>query len=225
MKKFYFIFPLLIISILPVSADFYSEMVTFLPDTNNFGANWKFTKIQAFENLQLDWSSETPNGVIQKFGFVDKTNDTEMITTISIYDFTDKQISSAIYKEYVSTLIENGYVEAPLLTNLQNDCFATTINEEENNEKTSITCTNSQYVIIATSEQTGNVFNQGQQMTTNKASNFLAGLMFEKIESKSNEIPDWVKNNAGWWAEGQIDDSDFIKGIKFLIEQGIIIVS
>ena len=35
-------------------------------------------------------------------------------------------------------------------------------------------------------------------------------------------IPDWVKNNAGWWAEGQIPDSAFVDGIEYLIKEGII---
>jgi len=34
-------------------------------------------------------------------------------------------------------------------------------------------------------------------------------------------IPDWVKNNAKWWAEGGIKDEDFVSGIQFLIENGI----
>ena len=34
-------------------------------------------------------------------------------------------------------------------------------------------------------------------------------------------IPDWIKNNAGWWAEGLIDDDSFVKGIQFLINAGI----
>jgi len=34
-------------------------------------------------------------------------------------------------------------------------------------------------------------------------------------------IPTWVKNNAGWWAAGQIGDSDFISGIQYLIKEGI----
>ena len=34
-------------------------------------------------------------------------------------------------------------------------------------------------------------------------------------------IPDWVKNNAGWWSTGDIADADFASGIKFLIENGI----
>ena len=38
----------------------------------------------------------------------------------------------------------------------------------------------------------------------------------------SSEIPSWVKNNADWWAQGLISDDDFIKGIQYLIEQGII---
>jgi len=35
-------------------------------------------------------------------------------------------------------------------------------------------------------------------------------------------IPDWVKNNAKWWSEGGIKDEDFVSGIQFLIENGII---
>jgi len=35
-------------------------------------------------------------------------------------------------------------------------------------------------------------------------------------------IPSWVKNNAGWWADGQITDDDFVKGIQYLVGLGII---
>ena len=37
-------------------------------------------------------------------------------------------------------------------------------------------------------------------------------------------IPDWVKNTAGWWADGQIPDSAFLQGIQFLIKEEIITV-
>ncbi len=37
----------------------------------------------------------------------------------------------------------------------------------------------------------------------------------------SAKVPDWIKNNAGWWAEGSIDDSSFVQGIQFLIKEGI----
>ncbi len=39
--------------------------------------------------------------------------------------------------------------------------------------------------------------------------------------SSSSEIPDWIKNNAGWWADGQIDDGSFVSGIQWLISNGI----
>jgi len=35
-------------------------------------------------------------------------------------------------------------------------------------------------------------------------------------------IPSWIKNNAGWWANNDISDSDFLYGIKFLVETNII---
>ena len=38
----------------------------------------------------------------------------------------------------------------------------------------------------------------------------------------SNQIPSWIKNNAGWWADGKIDDNSFIQGIQFLVKEGII---
>jgi len=41
----------------------------------------------------------------------------------------------------------------------------------------------------------------------------------------ANNVPDWVKNNAGWWAEGQIDDNSFVKGIEYLVKVGIIKVT
>jgi len=34
-------------------------------------------------------------------------------------------------------------------------------------------------------------------------------------------IPSWIKNNAGWWSNDQIGDSDFVLGIQFLINEGI----
>ena len=41
---------------------------------------------------------------------------------------------------------------------------------------------------------------------------------------KEIQIPSWIKNNAGWWADGQIDDGSFVSGIQWLISNGIIIV-
>jgi hypothetical protein len=41
-------------------------------------------------------------------------------------------------------------------------------------------------------------------------------------ELKSQSIPIWIKNNAAWWSEQQIEDSDFVAGIEYLIKNKII---
>lgn len=37
-------------------------------------------------------------------------------------------------------------------------------------------------------------------------------------------IPEWIKNNALWWSQEQIDDSTFIQGIEYLIKNQIIVI-
>ena len=39
------------------------------------------------------------------------------------------------------------------------------------------------------------------------------------------DIPSWVKKNAAWWSDGQINDPDFTKGIEYLVQENIINVS
>ena len=36
------------------------------------------------------------------------------------------------------------------------------------------------------------------------------------------KVPDWVKNNAGWWASHFVSDNEFVNAIEFLIKEGII---
>jgi len=38
---------------------------------------------------------------------------------------------------------------------------------------------------------------------------------------EKTEIPEWIKNNAGWWANDQIDDNSFVQGIQFMIKNKI----
>jgi len=43
-------------------------------------------------------------------------------------------------------------------------------------------------------------------------------------DTSQEKVPDWIKNNAGWWAKGLISEDDFVNGIKYLVEKGIIVV-
>ena len=44
----------------------------------------------------------------------------------------------------------------------------------------------------------------------------------ETIATAEYEIPNWIKDNAKWWAEGLISDQDYINGLQYLISQGIL---
>jgi len=48
---------------------------------------------------------------------------------------------------------------------------------------------------------------------------------FDTKAVPTNKIPEWVKNNAKWWSEGQIDDDSFIQGIQFLIKEKVMTIS
>ena len=43
--------------------------------------------------------------------------------------------------------------------------------------------------------------------------------------AEADSLPEWIKNVAGFWAEGQTTDTDFVNAIEFLIDEGIIEVS
>jgi hypothetical protein len=48
---------------------------------------------------------------------------------------------------------------------------------------------------------------------------------FEKgLPPNISKIPQFIKTNAEWWATDQISDSEFLEGIDFLFEKGIVFV-
>ena len=65
-----------------------------------------------------------------------------------------------------------------------------------------------------------------ENLDGNKLAHLEFPLLVDRITTAENQyfIPNWVKNNAGWWADGQIPDSAFVQGIQFLIKEGIIVV-
>jgi len=45
---------------------------------------------------------------------------------------------------------------------------------------------------------------------------------FPSAIAQESSVPEWVKNNAMWWVEGNIETSEYVNGLEFLIEQQII---
>ena len=48
-------------------------------------------------------------------------------------------------------------------------------------------------------------------------------IVIDRISTNEEiSLPDWIKNNALWWSEEQIDDNTFIQGIEYMIKNKII---
>ena len=54
--------------------------------------------------------------------------------------------------------------------------------------------------------------------------NAVIPVVVDRVGIDQTSIPAWIKNNAGWWATDQIDDSAFVQGIQYLVQNGIIVI-
>jgi len=65
---------------------------------------------------------------------------------------------------------------------------------------------------------------QFENLNTNPTSDAIFAVVVDRVNIDETSIPAWIKNNAGWWATDQIDDSSFLQGIQYLVQKGIIVV-
>jgi hypothetical protein len=77
------------------------------------------------------------------------------------------------------------------------------------------------------SDVSGIIIMKFENIDDSKVANLEFPLIVDRKDSvkQDYQIPEWIKNNAGWWATNKIPDSAFIDGIEYLIKDGIIIVS
>jgi hypothetical protein len=69
--------------------------------------------------------------------------------------------------------------------------------------------------------------NQLQLQTMDKITSTIqiTNINFEEFSIFAiSAIPQWIKNNAGWWANDMINDETFLQGIEYLIKNDIIII-
>ena len=65
---------------------------------------------------------------------------------------------------------------------------------------------------------------QFENLDENELASASLPVIVNRIDTGEISIPAWIKNNAGWWANGEIDDNTFVSGIQYLIKTGIIVV-
>ena len=67
-------------------------------------------------------------------------------------------------------------------------------------------------------------FVDGIEFLINKKIIDITNLPKSTVVGNDNTVPDWIRQNAGWWATGLISDEEFVSGIKYLVEHGIITI-
>jgi hypothetical protein len=71
---------------------------------------------------------------------------------------------------------------------------------------------------------TGIITLQFENLNGSDLADAVIPVIVDRVGVDQTSIPAWIKNNAGWWATDQIDDSAFLKGIQYLIKEGIMII-
>jgi len=51
-----------------------------------------------------------------------------------------------------------------------------------------------------------------------------SGILVPNSSAQDAQIPNWIKNVAGWWASGIISENEFLTGIEYLINNNIILI-
>jgi len=49
-----------------------------------------------------------------------------------------------------------------------------------------------------------------------------SGILVPNSSAQDAQIPNWIKNVAGWWASGVISENEFLTGIEYLVNNNII---
>ena len=78
--------------------------------------------------------------------------------------------------------------------------------------------------VVIPKDVSGPVMVQFDNLNGNSLARVGLPIVVNRIHAEAEEIiiPDWVRNNAGWWSQGEIKDSDFASGIEFMIKNEII---
>ncbi len=71
---------------------------------------------------------------------------------------------------------------------------------------------------------TGPITLQFENLSGNELANGFLPVVVNRINVNETSIPDWIKNNAGWWAANEIDNLSFLQGIQYLIQEKIMMI-
>jgi len=73
---------------------------------------------------------------------------------------------------------------------------------------------------------TGIVHLNFKNLDNNKHAKTTIPIVINRVADQNDSIliPDWIRNNALWWSQEEIDDNTFFQGIEYLIKNEIIVI-
>ncbi|MHA7648172.1 peptidase [Nitrosopumilus sp. S4] len=78
--------------------------------------------------------------------------------------------------------------------------------------------------VMIPADITGIVYLNFENLDGNERARTSIPIVIDRVTSNEIIIPDWIRNNALWWSDEQIDDVTFIQGIEYLIKNKIIVI-
>jgi hypothetical protein len=178
--------------------DYTSDRVS--TNTHSMMIQYNYSPLTPIEGCNIDW----------KINFISKYNDVEILDQIH-YDILVVDENGNKLRSYAQDIGED---------NLFNEFGRV-------------------HHLLPIKEKVGlahySIFVHGTGPEQEKPDASMSGFAIVKIEIEENplleklsdnvvsspKIPEWIKSNAGWWANGDIDDTTFVQGIQFLIKERI----
>ena len=155
---------------------------------------------------------------------------THLSSNISLGELPPFPLEGETLYKFPETATTGKYnLEQNLFTGLSsNDTYSDTINSLKKYGFAVITSHPQEFAVIQNGTYTNQInkeqINELESLIQKLQSDGIRIVSIDKINLNSTTIiiPQWIKNNAGWWASGQITDSDFVSGIEYLVSHKII---
>lgn len=222
MKIFLILFLISGIFLVPQAFGDVEEILSFMPNHSNLSEGWKIGTPKTASDVSIQDSNEKLNGAAQQFALNnERPEDTSILVTLRIFEFRNSEVSTQMHQANKQALQQSHSEVLKFSDDYPVDCYGVIENKNLQNEKSIISCSAENFVLISTSEQTGNVYENEKRVYTAATSVAFADFVIKNIINQK-PLPDWIKNNAKWWSQGIMSDSEFVHTMAFLIQQGII---
>jgi len=199
----------------------------------------QFSRVQYWKDadFSIEWASTFSDGLLGYYGCCDDFGANKVVITLGYFDeennwiFTERDYAEEILKH------EIGHALGLKHTEEIDDIMSAYLYDYEkwldlDKIKKGVVTESSSTEIPNWIRNSAKWWYEGKI----EDSDFVSGIQFlikEKImqipqtskgptSAAPKEIPEWIKNNADWWSQGLISDDDFVKGIQYLVERGII---